>query len=334
MNKRLFNAVFAALLASASLHAATRILVASSRSNSLEEFDTSGTWLRTFATTGPYAPVALAQSPLTGEIFVTTIWASGPSVGQLTNRILRYGPNGHFDVNWDTFTVECGAVSPCPTTQTQSLLFDSSGNLWVATAYGEDLGVPIYVFKYLAANLKLPNPPAELLPIMATMKRGNQMAFNVPGDLCIAGFLDQDVKCFDTSTRAQTADYFAEIQKSTVSPIIEPAGLAFDLNNRLYLTSVFGGQLAREVNPGGPIVLMATLTPSPNELNGNLVLRGANFYTSIFHFPVPPTPFSTPDPIYEVSGSGTVTKFINGTAPPGLGNDHIWGAYWMIFYTP
>jgi hypothetical protein len=169
---------------------------------------------------------------------------------------------------------------------------------------------------------------------MATMKRGNQMAFNVPGDLCIAGFLDEDVKCFDTSTRAQTADYFAEIQASSISPKIEPGGLAFDGNNRMYLTSVFGGQLAKEVNPGGPIVLMASLTPSPNELNGNLVLRGANFYTSVFHFPAPPTPFSTPDPVYEVSAIGTVTKFIYGTAPPALGNDHIWGAYWMIFYTP
>jgi hypothetical protein len=127
---------------------------------------------------------------LTGEIFVTTIWASGPSVGQLTNKILRYAKNGKFSVDWDTFTVEC---SYCPTTSTQSLLFDSSGNLWVATAYGEDSGGPIYIFKYRAANLTLPNPPAEPLPIMAPMKRGNQMAFNVPGDLCIAGFLDEDV---------------------------------------------------------------------------------------------------------------------------------------------
>ncbi len=330
MSKRILIAVFAALLGSASLHAAERILVASGRSNSVEEFDTSGTWLRTFATTGPYAPVALAQSPLTGEIFVTTFWASGPAVGQLTNKILRYGAGGQFNVNWDTFTVTCGY---CPTTATQSLLFDSSGNLWVATAYGEDLGGPIYIFKYLAANLKLPDPPAEPLPIMATMKRGNQMAFNRSGDLCIAGFLDQDVKCFNTSTGAQTADYYAEIHASSISPIIEPAGLAFDGANRMYLTSVFGGQLVREVNPGGPIVLLATLTPPPNELNGNLVLRGAKLYTSAFHFPAPPAPFSTPDPVYEVSISGTVTKFIYGTAPPALGNDHIWGAYWMIFYS-
>src|ERR1700738_1394520 len=107
MSHRLLITVFVALLGSASLHATERILVASTRSNSLEEFNTGGTWLRTFATTGPYAPVALAQSLLTGEIFVTTIWASGPAIGQLTNRILRYGPNGHSDVNWDTFTVEC-----------------------------------------------------------------------------------------------------------------------------------------------------------------------------------------------------------------------------------
>jgi hypothetical protein len=47
MSKKLLIAVFAALLGSASLHAAERILVASSRSNSLEEFSASGTWLRT-----------------------------------------------------------------------------------------------------------------------------------------------------------------------------------------------------------------------------------------------------------------------------------------------
>jgi hypothetical protein len=63
----------AVLLGSASLHAEENILVASTRSNSLEQFTPSGTWVATFATTGPYAPSALAQSPLTGEIFVTTL---------------------------------------------------------------------------------------------------------------------------------------------------------------------------------------------------------------------------------------------------------------------
>jgi hypothetical protein len=333
MNLRLLIAVFAT---SASLYA-QNILVASSRSNSLEEFTGSGNWIRTFATTGPYAPVALAQSPTTGEIFVTTMWASGPSIGQLTNRILRYQHNGTFPANWDTFTVTCAI---CPTTATQSLLFDPSGNLWVATAYGEDLGGPIYIFKYLAADLALPNPPAQPGPIIAQMFRGNQMAFNRSGNLCIAGFIDQDVQCFDTSTGKQTVDYFAEIHASSVSPVIQPVGLAFDSENRLYMTSVFGGQLVGEMKPGGPIVLGATLTSSPVELNGNLVIRGVcssfpclltppEFFTTSFNT-APPT-FSTPDPVFKVSGSGTVTKLISETSPPALGNDHIWGGYWMIF---
>jgi hypothetical protein len=332
MNKRLLIAVFAALMGSTSLHATERILVASSRSNSIEEFNTSGTWLRTFATTGPYAPVALAQSPTNGDIFVTTAWASGPQAGQLTNpgKILRYDENGNFDVVWDTFTVACPnpiSYPLCPTTQTQSLLFDSLGNLWVATAYGKDLGgAPIYIFEYLAGDLKKPNPPAQPIPIVASMYRGNQMAFNKSGDLCIAGFIDRDVQCFNTSTRAKTHDYSAEIVASGLS--IAPGGLAFDGNDRMYLTDVFGGQVAKEINPGGPIKHLATL---PSQLDGNLVLRGANLYTSTFN--VSPPTFSTPDPVYEVSTSGIpVNKFIYEIAPPALGNDHIWGAYWMIFY--
>lgn len=328
MSKRLWTAVFAALLGSASLQAAENILVASSRSNSLEQFAATGTWVRTFATTGPYAPIALAQSPLTGEIFVTTFWASGAAAGQLTNIILRYQANGHFDTNWDTFTVVCGY---CPTSQTQSLLFDSSGNLWVATAYGEDLGGPIYIFKYLAADLTLPNPPAQPGFIKAPMTRGSQMAFNAHGNLCIAGFIDEDVQCYDTGTFAQTADYYAEIHASSISPTIEPGGLAFDRENRLYLTSVFGGQLAKELAPGGPIVLLASVAPPGIQLEGNLVLRGGNLYTSTYYL-APPT-FSTPDGVYEVSTGGTVTNFIVGSAAPALGNDHIWGAYWMIFYS-
>src|ERR1019366_7023046 len=45
------------------------------------------------------------------------------------------------------------------------------------------------------------------------------------------------------------------------------------------------------------------------------------------------TTWSTPYPVYEVSTSGTVTNLISGAAAPALGNDHIWGAFWMIFYS-
>ena len=71
MSNRILIAVLATLLGSHSLRAAENILVSSTRSSSLEEFNPSGTWVRTFATTGPYAPIATTQSPLTGEIFVT-----------------------------------------------------------------------------------------------------------------------------------------------------------------------------------------------------------------------------------------------------------------------
>jgi hypothetical protein len=56
-------------------------------------------------------------------------------------------------------------------------------------------------------------------------------------------------------------------------------------------------------------------------LDGNLVLRGANLYTSTFN--VSPPTFSTPDPVYQVSTGGTVSTFIYEIAPPALGNDHI-----------
>lgn len=87
------------------------------------------------------------------------------------------------------------------------------------------MGGPIYILKYLAANLTLPNPPAEPFPITTTMYRGNQMAFKTPGDLCIVGFIDEDVRCFDTSTGAQTADDAAEIHASGLG--IEPGGPGF-----------------------------------------------------------------------------------------------------------
>src|ERR1700733_7617022 len=326
VSNRVLIAVLAALLGSHSLRAAEDILVSSIRSSSIEQFATNGTWLRTFATTAPYAPVSLAQSPLTGEVFATTQWTSGQAIGQLTNIILRYQVNGQFDTNWDTFQVVCNA--PCPTSETQSIAFDSSGNLWVATAYGQDLGGPIYIFKYLAAELTLPNPQAQPNPILANMYRGNQMAF-IGTNICIAGFIDEDVQCFNTSTGKLTKDFRAEISAAGLG--IEPGGLAFDKEGRMYLTSIFNGQVVGETAPGGPIVALATLTSPPNLVNGNLVFADGYLFVATYYYP-PPT-VSTPDAVYAVSTSGTVSNFIVGAAPPNLGNDHLWGANWVIFYS-
>ena len=330
MIKRVSMAVLVALLGSASVHATDRILVASIRSNSIEEFNTSGTWLRTFATTGPYSPVALAQSPLSGDIFATTIYGTGPQVGQLTNKILRYRQGGRFIVDWDTFTVEC-PPSPalCFSPSTQSLLFDTSGNLWVALAYGDTVhGYPIYIFEYPPAELAKATPsPSQTITV--TLNRGNQMAFNVAGDLCIASWADQDVQCLNTLSHLLTHDYHSKIIAGPVGTI-QPIGLAFDGNNILYLTSWFEGQIVKETTPGGSFQLLANVTSAPNELQGNLVLKGGSLFTT--NFSATPASFSTPDPVYQISSGGAVTKLINGTAAPGLGDDHIWSASWMIFY--
>jgi DNA-binding beta-propeller fold protein YncE len=322
MSNRVLIAAFAVLLGCSSLQA-QEILVASSRSNSIERFTTAGTWVGTFATTGPYAPIAMAQSPVTGEIFVTTEW-TGTLFGNVSNVILRYQPNGQFDTNWDTFRITCGA---CVQNATGGLLFDHSGNLWVATRYGLDTGGPIYVQEYPESRLALPNPGPLPSPILANLNREDQMAFDTSGNLCLTSFIDEDVQCFDTATGKLVRDYRSEILAAGLA--IEPAGLAFDTLNRLYLTSIFTGEVVREVTPGGPIVKLATLTSSPNQLNGNLVWWGGNLFTTSYNID-PPTA-DTPDAVYEVSTSGTVTKLITGGVPPTLGNDHLWGAYWLIF---
>jgi DNA-binding beta-propeller fold protein YncE len=104
-------------------YAVTNELVGSAESHSIEKFDSTGNWIKTFASTGPYYPVGIAVSPLTGDVFATT----------LTDTILRYtkggtplGQSGSF---WDTFnTVAVTAGNP-----PEALLFDANGNLYVAT---------------------------------------------------------------------------------------------------------------------------------------------------------------------------------------------------------
>ncbi len=333
--------IFASLLSANQIHAANAILVASRYSNSIEQFTTGGTWVRTFATTGRYAPSSIAQSPTTGEIFVTTQLDNSD-----TSVILRYKPDGTFNVNWDQFKLQCPPPKPplpypCFSAATESLLFDAAGNLWVATAYGIPHGdptypfSPIYIFKFEAAALTAADPGAIPGPvpapiIMAGMIRGDQMTFDHYGNLCIAGFLDEDVQCFSASTAALAKSYKAALQAA--SPVIEPAGVAFDSSNRMYVSSVFTGEVAHETSPGSAIVPLASgLVSAPNLLNGNLTLIANELYVPTFYYPAPPTP-STPDSIDTVSiTSGAVSPFISGGAPPLLGNAHMWGAQWVAF---
>ncbi len=324
MTKKLAMSVFAAVLSATALSAADNILVASSSSHTIEEFSSTGAWIKTFATTGGYAPVAMAQSPLTGEIFVTVEIPSGD-----TNHILRYHADGTFDTNWDTFTVTC---ENCGGGGTESLLFDSQGDLYVATHYGDAVGPTwaVNIYKYMASDLVQPNPQQVPTVIYTKMIRGDQMAFRSASEICIAGFIDEDVKCFNTSSGEQTADYYAEIHAAKVSPIIEPGGLAFDTAGRLYLTSVFGGQVARELAPGGPIVQLAQVASAPVQLDGNLVLMGNTLYTTTYSTS-PATP-GTPDSLVAISmTTGAVTPLISESAAPHLGSAHLWGAYNILF---
>lgn len=333
MKFRTFIAILASLLGASQIHAANAVLVASRYSNSIEQFTTGGKWVRTFATTGRYAPSSVAQSPTTGEIFVTTLLNDNN-----TNVILRYTPDGAFGVNWDQFQLQCPSPPlPCFSNSTESLLFDAAGNLWVATHFGIRHGdptypfSPIYIFKFPAAALAGPTPAPLPIPIMASMIRGDQMAFDNKGDVCIAGFIDEDVQCFNTSTPTPVLvkSYGAMLQQA--SPVIEPAGVAFDSSNRMYVSNVFWGEVAHETSPGSKIVTLATgLVFPPNLLNGNLTLIGSELYVPTFYYPWP-TP-STPDSIDTVSiVSGKVSPFISGGAPPLLGNAHLWGAQWVAF---
>jgi hypothetical protein len=324
MTKKFAISVFAGLLSATALSAADNILVASSASHTIEEFSSTGAWVKTFATTGGYAPVAIAQSPLTGEFFVTVEIPSGDS-----NHILRYHADGTFDANWDTFTVTC---ENCGGGGTESLLFDSQGDLYVATHYGDPVGPTwaVNIYKYMSSDLVQPNPQQVPTVIYTKMIRGDQMAFRSASEICIAGFIDEDVKCFNTSSGVQTADYYAEIHASKISPIIEPGGLAFDSTGRMYLTSIFGGQVARETAPGGPIVQLAQVASAPVELDGNLVLMNNTLYTTTYSTS-PATP-GTPDSLVAISTTtGAVTPLISGTAAPNLGNAHLWGAYNILF---
>src|SRR5271169_1403886 len=60
-----------------------------------------GTWIKTFASTGPWIPLGIAASPVTSDVFVAT------NTGPTNNIILRYhsggsplGPSGSY---WSTF---------------------------------------------------------------------------------------------------------------------------------------------------------------------------------------------------------------------------------------
>jgi hypothetical protein len=302
-------------------YAVTNELVGSAASHSIEKFNSSGTWIKTFASTGPWIPVSIAAGPTTHDVFVSTF----------TQTILRYhssgtplGPSGSY---WSTFNLNDPNGNPAG-----SLLFDSHGNLYVATNFGTS-GYVVKIYKFLASQLVTSSPVATGSPIITTLGRGDQMAWDNFGNLCIGSFdSPYDVQCYNASTGALTFDYAAEIE-----PLgIQPAGIAFGPKNNLTASSLFTGQIWTEaVEQTGPMNLLATGTVQPAEVGWLAVDTAGMLYLPEWHnasarygscvsplYACVDYDFSS-DIVYKIDPtSGALTNFIS---------THLWGPYQMIF---
>ena len=309
-------------------------LVGSSESHSVEKFNSAGNWLKTFASTGPWIPFSLAASPITNDVFVATEMGSSTPVKE--NVILRYtsggapfGPGGAY---WATFDLYSHfGVNPV-----ESILFDeSSGDLYVASHYGTG-GYQVEILRFPAAQLLNKTPVPAGVPILTTVGRGDQMAWDRFGDICIASFIaPATVQCYNPTSGALAYDYAGEF--AGFVPTIQPVGLAFGANNNLYVSSVFAGQIVFEqVEHAGPMISLAAGLISNS---GYIATDAAGFlYVPSYHNPEARYEGSAPfactfyacidydnrsDVVYKIDpGSGAVTKFIT---------THIWGPYDLIF---
>jgi len=314
-----FSAALVAMVASALIGGPARadILVAGRASHSIEWFNNSGVWIDTFASTGERWPSGIAADPLNGDIVAAT----------LTNTILRFTNEG-------TPVAGCTLPTSDAGNAVEDVLFDKSGDLYVATHYGErGSGNVVKIFKY-KRPIAYPNcVPSQTYT--TTLVRGDQMAFDAHGDICIASFIDSDVKCFDQAG-TQVSDYLHEITANGVVGSFQPNGLAFDASNRLYLGATFTGDvIAEERAHTAPFRhLSGSLTTNL----GFLTLSGDTLYVPSFFqadarydktcafYACQDNRFD-PDIIYRLDTSTTpakVTPFIT---------DHIYGPMQLIFAT-
>jgi hypothetical protein len=312
--------VMIAVLASPS-HAVVNELVGSSESHSIEKFDSSGNWIKTFASTGPWISLGIAASPATGGVFVATYT---PTILRYTKSGASFGPKGSY---WSSFTLPSSANG----NPAEGLLFDASGNLYVATYYGTS-GYQVEIFKYSASQLLKKTPVPSGAPIVTTTGRGDQMAWDAFGNICIASFIAPNtVQCYNPGTGTLTFDYASEIQPQGIQPV----GLAFGPNNNLTVTSFFNGQLWVEgTEQAGPMNLMAS--GMTHDVEFLAVDSFGMLYLTSFHNPegryegsnfcsfyaCMDYDFSS-DVVYKIDpNTGTVTNFIT---------NHIWGPYQLIF---
>src|ERR1700690_955962 len=300
--------LFVAILA-VPAYAVTNELVTSSVSHSIEKFDSSGNWTRTFASTGPWAPIGVVASPVSNDVFVST---DTPTILRYRETGARLGPGGS---RWST-----SSVASIGTNAVQSLMFDSSGDLYVATNYGTS-GYVVEIFKYPASQLTRESPVPSGSPIMTTVGRGDQMVFDAYGNICIASFGSPNtVQCYDPGTGTLKFDYASEIQPLAIQPV----GIAFGPNNRLIVSSVFTGEVYEEAAERvGPMTLLASGMVA--EVDFFATGSDGMLYLPSFHNAEAGCGnhgFS-PDIVYKIDpSSGAVTNFIT---------DNVRGPYHMIF---
>lgn len=297
------------------------ILISSNESHSIERFSNDGNWLGTFATTGPRIPYGVAVNPANGDVYVATF----------TDTVLRYQSNGQPSVNGEAFDV------PSEGNPIESLIFDQDGNLWVATYFGES-GYVARIYQYSAQEL-LNKTPQPVDTILTGLRRGNQMAFDQQGNLCIASYFGANVRCFDlTPNHAQTFDYHNEL----LAAGINPGGFAFDAQNLLYVSGEYSGFVAKEqAAQTGPIVPLAQAQGLTVPILF-VTLDSTGLYVPSFHsadsrlaYCILPTQAAAyacndydfgPDVVYKVDpNTGAVTNFIT---------NHIWGPYQLVFVDP
>ena len=295
-------------------------LVGSSESHSIEKFDNNGNWIKTFASTGPYKVDGIAASPVNGEVFAST---DTPIILRYTKAGAAFGPTGSY---WSSFNLS----SLIGSNIIEGLLFDSSGNLYVATYYGT-AGYQVVIIKFTAKQI-LKASPASSATIVTNLNRGDQMAWDAYGDLCIASWDSETVQCFNPGTGALVFVYASELFGR-----LEPAGLAFGPNNILTVSDLFTGKVWVEAVPRqGPMNELASgMVPDVDAL---AVDNSGALYLPSFHnpegryegqYPYDCTFYAcmdddfSSDVVYKIDpATGAVTNFIT---------THIWGPYQMIF---
>jgi|HubBroStandDraft_5_1064220.scaffolds.fasta_scaffold13431_2 hypothetical protein len=304
-------------------YAVTNELVGSAESHSIEKYDSNGNWIKTFASTGPYYPVGIAASPITGDVFAATLTAT---VLRYTKSGASFGPKGAY---WSTFNMTSLVGSNPP----EALLFDPSGNLYVATNYGES-GYVVKIFEYSAKELLKETPvPTPGSPIVTTIGQAGQMAWDANGNLCIdSWYYPEGVQCYNPGTHALTFSYAPEIQAAA----LEPLGIAFGPGDILTVSNLFtGGVYVEGTAQVGPMNLVATGTVQPADVGFLAVDSDGNLYLPEWHnvnarFANCVAPFYScqdydvsSDIVYKIDPTnGTLTNFIS---------NHLWGPYQMIF---